>query len=89
MDNAGAILLIIGLVFIIFVIRCVISALVNKGADAVKNAIDKRKSETTPSTVENLADRYKAAASDASQAAADTEQAAGQIAEEVKDKENL
>lgn len=64
MNNATSILLIIGVVVIVFVIRFAIRALVNKGADAVTNAIRRKQNQNNPARTENLADRYGTPAAD-------------------------
>lgn len=53
------ILLVVVLIAVVFLIRWGMNAAVNKGADAVDNAIRKKHAESSPSQPENLADRFK------------------------------
>lgn len=53
------VLIIAGLTIVGLVIRYAIRAAINKGVDAVSNAIVDKKNKTQPHNSENLADRYK------------------------------
>ena len=53
------ILAIVGLTLFILVARYVISAVVNKGADAIRNAIVDKKNAQESRGSENLADRFR------------------------------
>jgi len=60
-STALGILLVVGLTALIFVIRYVLNLAASKGADAIDNAIRKKKGDSRPpeSESENLADRFK------------------------------
>lgn len=57
----GMIILIVALIITagIYLIRYVLNYIFDKGEDAVKNAIHKRKSKSHPPETENLSDRFK------------------------------
>lgn len=44
---------------VVLFIRWIVSAAVNKGANAVRNAMVEKKNKEKPQAAENLADRYR------------------------------
>ena len=58
-DNMIWFFAIAGLVAFILIARFVISAVVNKGADAIRNAIVDKKNTKESQEPENLADRFR------------------------------
>ena len=58
-DDMKIVLFAVAVVVGILLIRFIISKIVYKGTDAIKNAIVERKNEKAPKEPESLADRYK------------------------------
>ena len=58
-DDFKWILVIIGLTAMILIIRFVVTAVINKGADAVRNAVVDRKNAQQPNEATSLANKYR------------------------------
>jgi len=58
-DNVKWLFIIIGLTAMILIIRFVVTAVINKGADAVRNAVVNKKNQQAPNEPTSLADKYR------------------------------
>ncbi len=59
MSNTAVILFMIGFAVVILLINYIVRAVVNKGADAISNAMAEKKNKKNTDESENLADRFK------------------------------
>ena len=59
MNNLTGILIIVGLTGVVLLIRYIISAAVNKGADAIHNKIAENKNKQSSGQTTNLSDKYR------------------------------
>ena len=62
MSGTTVVILVFVFVAAVYLVRYLLRVAVNKGSDAVSNAVRKKKAETAPAAVENLANRFKAPA---------------------------
>ena len=58
-SNILAILIIAGLVGVVLLIRFIVNSAINKGVDAIHNAVADKKDRDKPNEPQNLSDRYR------------------------------